>query len=287
MFELYQLEQLISIAENKTLSKAAEELHISQPTLSRTMQKLEEELGMPLFERQKNKIELNENGLLAVECAKKVMDEANAMTKRLQALEKSRHTLAIGSCAPAPLWDLTPFISKLYPELTIVSEMQDEDILLNNLQNNEYQLIVLPHPIENDNYINMKYLSEQLYISLPPAHPLCGHEGIYLSDLDGESMLLYSQIGFWHNLHITKMPNTHFLIQQERETFDVLTQASAFPSFTSDLVMTHEGKKDNRVILPILDSEASVTYYCCMNKSNMKKYNSLLLALSEFSESKA
>lgn len=70
MIEFNQLEHLVAIAKNKTISKAAEELLISQPGLTRSMQRLEEDLGLSLFNRKKNKIELNDNGLLAVEFAK-------------------------------------------------------------------------------------------------------------------------------------------------------------------------------------------------------------------------
>ena len=58
MFELYQLTQLIAIAECGTMSGAAGQLHLSQPALSRSMQKLEEELQVTLFDRKKNKIAL-------------------------------------------------------------------------------------------------------------------------------------------------------------------------------------------------------------------------------------
>ena len=64
MIELFQLEQLTAFADYKTLSKAAEMLHMSQPTLTRSMQKLESEFDVSLFRRTKNKLELNENGEL-------------------------------------------------------------------------------------------------------------------------------------------------------------------------------------------------------------------------------
>ena len=56
MFELYQLEQLVAVAECGTLSNAAEQLHISQPALSRSMQRLEAELQVTLFIRKKIKL---------------------------------------------------------------------------------------------------------------------------------------------------------------------------------------------------------------------------------------
>ena len=70
MIELEQLRQLVAFDEYGTLSKAAEALHISQPSLSRTMQTLEEELQASLFIRKKNRILLNETGEMAVEQAR-------------------------------------------------------------------------------------------------------------------------------------------------------------------------------------------------------------------------
>ena len=71
MIELEQLKQLIAFATYGTLSKAAEELYISQPALSRSIQKLEKTLGVELFDRKKNKMELNENGKTVIQYAEK------------------------------------------------------------------------------------------------------------------------------------------------------------------------------------------------------------------------
>ena len=71
MIELEQLKQLIAFAIYGTLSKAAEELYISQPALSRSIQKLEKTLGVELFDRKKNKMELNENGKTVIQYAEK------------------------------------------------------------------------------------------------------------------------------------------------------------------------------------------------------------------------
>ena len=72
MIELYLLENLYAVYEHKTLTLAAEKLHLTQPSLSRSMQKLEGILGVSLFDRQKNRIILNENGVLAAKYAKKI-----------------------------------------------------------------------------------------------------------------------------------------------------------------------------------------------------------------------
>ena len=61
MIELYELRQFVTFADTGTLSEAAKILHLSQPALSRNMKKLEDDLGIFLFERKRNKLELNNN----------------------------------------------------------------------------------------------------------------------------------------------------------------------------------------------------------------------------------
>ena len=113
MIEIGQVEQLLAVSKYGTLSKAADALHISQPALSRAMQKLEEELQVPIFDREKNRITLNATGKVAVDYAQKVLFSANDMIARVREYDRMTHTISIGSCAPAPLWDLVPYAGKI------------------------------------------------------------------------------------------------------------------------------------------------------------------------------
>ena len=271
MFEIYQLEQLLAFAKYGTLSKAAEALHLSQPALSRSMQKLEDELRVPLFERHKNKIVLNQNGALAVEYAQRVLNQAADMLERLRTFDRSQRTISIGSCAPAPLWYVTPLLSTLYPDMTISSDMKSTELLLQGLKDGMYQFIILQETIDDSDIYCTKYGEEHLYLSLPPAHPLAGHKGVYFKDIDGENILLFSRIGFWNNLCLKKMPSSRFLVQDERFSFEQLVKNSALPSFTSNLAIKRYGTVANRVIVPILDPEANVSYYfMCLSKTKNK-----------------
>ena len=261
MFELYQLEQLLAVAACGTLSNAAEQLHISQPALSRSMQRLEAELQVSLFARQKNKIELNENGRMAVDYARKIMEQSQDMISRIQAFDRSQRTILFGACAPAPLWEIPALLSDLYPEMTISSEIRENDVLLQGLRDDVYQLIVLPFPVDEPGMICAKYGEEHLFFSLPPAHPLSGSKALYMKDLNGETMLLRNRLGFWRELTVRKMPDTRFL-EQEDVAFDELVKFSALPSFATDVVLNRESNHVNRVNIPILDEEANVSYYC-------------------------
>ncbi|MBQ7417022.1 MAG: LysR family transcriptional regulator, partial [Acidaminococcaceae bacterium] len=108
MLELIQLQHLAAFHKHGTLSQSAEELHISQPALSRSMQKLEEELQVPLFDLQKNKNQMNRNGKLALEHSRRIMDNVQDMVEQVQAADRRSRTIALGLCAPAPAWSAVP-----------------------------------------------------------------------------------------------------------------------------------------------------------------------------------
>ena len=149
------------------------------------MQRLEAELQVTLFNRQKNKIELNENGRMAVDYARKIMEQSQDMISRVQACDRSRRTILIGSCAPMPLWEIPPLLSDLYPDMTISSEIRENEVLLQGLRDGLYQLVILPHPVDEPGITCVKYGEEHLYFSLPPAHPLSGSKGLYMRGVNG------------------------------------------------------------------------------------------------------
>ena len=276
MIELNQLEQLICIAKNKTISKAAQELLISQPALSRSMQRLESDLGVELFDHYKNKIELNKNGELAVKHAQKIIKSIQTMVDDVQEFERSFHTISIATCSPAPMWDIEPLIKELYPQITIQTAVINKKDLLTKLKEKEYHLVITPKYIDDSQCFCIPYIEEDLLLSLPLNHPLASKKEIKFHDLDGQTMLLYSNIGFWHDLHMQKTPKTKYLLQEERLTFNEIVKASTLPSYTSNLSIKREGKMADRVILPINEEEAHVTYYVVMLKENKKKYKELI-----------
>lgn len=276
MIELNQLEQLIYIAENKTISKAAKELLISQPALSRSMQRLESDLGVELFDHYKNKIVLNKNGELAVKHAQKIIKSIQTMINDVQDYDQSFHRISIATCSPAPMWDIEPLIKELYPQITIQTAVINTKDLLTKLKEKEYHLVITPEYIDDSQYFCIPYVEENLLLSLPLNHPLASKKEIKFHDLDGQTMLLYSNIGFWHDLHMQKTPKTKYLLQEERLTFNEIVKASTLPSYTSNLSIKREGKMSDRVILPINEEEAHVTYYVVMLKKNKKKYKDLI-----------
>ena len=279
--ELEQLRHLVAFYEHQTLSHAAKALHTSQPVLTRSMQKLEEELEISLFERSKNRITLNETGLQAVEYAKRIVSDSENMKKQLKEYDRRLHTFSIGSCAPAPCTYLSQKASLFFPNKIISSEMKDMDLLLQGLKDKAYTVIVMPYDIDDDNDIeSIPFMDEKLYFSLPFDHPFVHRESLSLKDMDGEKMLLMSNIGFWNQIHQKAMPHTKFLIQQDRSVFYDLIELSSLPSFTSDYSMKTDGIPENRIIIPIEDEIAQATFYCWYLKENEKSLKSFLYHLT-------
>ena len=277
MLEFSQLEMLIAFADQRTLSKAAETLHLSQPTLTRAMKQLEEEFRVSLFDHRKNRLTLNENGQLAVEYARKLWQEAGDMVERVRSFDRAKHTLSVGACAPAPLWDLVPRLSSLYGSLTIGSEIRECQQLIQGLNEGTYQIIVLPEQIREPNWISLPWGQEHLFFSLPEAHPLAHRQGLEMRELDGENMLVFSNIGFWQELLMRKMPHSRFLFQSDRFSFNQLVRSSVLPCFTTDLSMKRNTTDyTGRVNIPILDPEANVTYYCHLLRSQAERFQAFL-----------
>lgn len=280
MLEIYQLEQLLAFAEYKTLSGAAEVLHISQPSLSRTMQQIESEFEVPLFERQKNKITLNENGRLAVAYAKKITDDINDMIFRVRSFDRINNTISIGSCAPMPVEQLTKLLRTAYPDMTLSSEIKKTDLLTAGLFNDTYDFIILPKKPSKTNGLFIKTFSEEhLMFCLPETHRFANERSLHLADINGENMIVMPNLGFWRDIIDEKMPDSKFIEQTDRASFEELIQASVLPYFTTDIAFHDYIQPKDRIYIPILDPEVNVTFFIIFKESKKQKFSQLLKLL--------
>lgn len=171
MLNLLELEQLAAFAAEGTLFKAAEKLHISQPTITRTMQHLEEDFGVSLFRRTKNHIALNETGWKAVEYAERILKSAEEAVEGVRSFDRSLHTITVSSCAPAPLWELLPALTRTFPDMTISSSIKGNGAVLKDLQSGSAVLGVLPQDMVPQGYSSIPLLKKtSMCACLLPMH---------------------------------------------------------------------------------------------------------------------
>ncbi len=275
MIETHFWEQLAMIAQCGTLSAAAEKLYLTQPALSRSMKKLEELLGVELFTRGKNKITLNESGELAAKCAVRMLELESETVERIRIFDRMRRTITIGSSGPSALSDLVGLLSQLYPGMAVSSELMDEETLLRHVRDGAMQLAVVTHPEDDEDLFCMKYMEEALYLVVPENHELAGLSHLYLKDIDGYTILLHSNIGFWMDLCREHLSHSRFLLQNDFETFKELADASDFLFFTTSWQLEHTSHPKNKKYLPIIDGEANITYYIICRKKNVAQFGLL------------
>ena len=259
VLDLYELKQLIAFAECGTLAKVAEQFHISTPSITRAMQHVEESFGVPLFVRGKNRIELNENGKLAVEHGRKLLAEAEQTVQAVRAFDQRQRTIVVRSCAPAPLWELLRYLSASYPGCMIESAICQNEEVLSAWRDGTCDVAVLPFMPEREQA--KKFMEENLYICVPPEHALAGAESVTFADINGYNFLLRSELGFWDTMCREQMPASKFLVQTDEFTFNELVRSSSLPSFTTDYVHKDERTYENRIHIPIADAAAHVTFY--------------------------
>lgn len=271
MIEIHLLEQLLTFERCGTLSEAAKELHISQPALSRSMQKLEEEMGVLIFERQKNKLTLNENGKILVRYAHKILDMEEEMVRHVRAFDVNNHRIVWGSCALSPKKILSGLLEEVYPEKKIVSEIEEEQQLLQKLEKGIYSFVVLTHPLKSPEYISEKWEEEYLYLTIPKNHPLAERDSIILEEIGKSNILMYAQTGFWLDILKKKIPEGHFVIHDEYEVMSQLMKSADWPIFQTNYSILTMPEMTGRVCIPVLDEEVNVTYYCVCKKQNYSK----------------
>ncbi len=271
MIETYLLEQLDAVARHGTLLAASEELHITRPSMSRAMKKLEDLIGVELFEHKGNRLVLNDYGRIAADAARRILDSQEEMVTRIRMLERSRRTILLGSCAPGPLFELPSLLSSLYPDRTISTEVRSEVALLKGLEQRVYQLVILVHKPDDPSLCAHPCGSEHLYFSLPKDHRLAGEKAVRLTDMDGESFLMASEVGVWDAVH-QLIPNARYLRQGDIGSLREVVRSSVMPSFVTDLTLRLYGLDDRRVAVPISDPEARMTYWCCCRKEDEKRY---------------
>lgn len=268
MIDLQQLKQLVTISDCGTVSKAAEVLYISQPALSRSMQRMEEDLGVALFDRLKNKIELNENGKLAVDFAKKLLTDFDYYMESIKAFDKSKRNISVGSCAPAPMWELIPDLSQQFPDKTVTTAIVENDALVKGLSSGDYHIIITSKQLASPDYVSVKFREEHLNICVPHNHKLATKtDGVTFAEMDGISMLLFEQIGSWEKA-LKHLPNTRFIVQSDRNTFNDLIQESLLPVFATNLSVKYFGELPNRIVIPINEEAATDTFYISVMKKN-------------------
>ena len=280
MIETYLLEQFAAFARCGTLLRASEELHITQPTLSRSMKKLEEELGVQIFHRENSKLSLNETGKVAAEYAEKALHANQDLIDHVLAYDRSLRTISIGSCSPFPIKELLPSLQQYFAEKTILSELVDTDAhLLTGLKNRGYDLVILHSLPEDKSLYCQRYIDEQIYLTVEEHHPFAKKKSISFAEMRGMRILVSGNIGFWMDICKKHLAEEDLLVQRSPEALGELIEASTLPFFNSDRMIEMGYQSPGKVDIPISDEDAHATYWVVCRASDLSKYRAIFNAV--------
>lgn len=282
MIETYLLEQFVAFARCKTLLAASQELHITQPTLSRSMRKLEDELGVSLFHRENSKLSLNETGKIAAEYAEKALSANQDLINHVLSFDRSLKTVSIGSCSPFPINELMPTFQNYLANKTILTELSDDDDkLVTGLKNHQYDLVIL-HTLPSDKALFcQRYIDEQIYISIAEDHPISNWESVSFEELRGLHILMSGNIGFWMSICKKHLDRSDLLVQDSMDALDELIEASSLPFFNSDRMIDLGFTAPGRKSVPICDEDAHATYWVACLLVDQNKYSSIFNIVRE------
>ena len=194
---LRDLEYLVALAETRHFGRAAEHCHVSQPTLSAQVRKLEDSLGVALVERRPRKVALTVAGEAVVERARRMLRDA----EDIQALGRaSQDPLAgqlrvgfIPTLGPYLLPRIAPRIARALPKLQLMLYEYQTASLLERTVRGELDLAILALPADTKGLVTRSLFAEAFLVAMPEHHRLTAKKRVKASDLSGEKLLLLEE----------------------------------------------------------------------------------------------
>lgn len=172
--EIQALEQFVVVARTRNFTRAAEELNLSQSALSRAIQKLEEWVGQPLFERMPREVVLTDLGELLLQRAREILKLVEDTVSELSdAGRRGRVRLgAIPTIAPYFLPAVLGSFASAHPDISVMLQEDTTDVLLKRCSHGEIDLAIVAQPIPAKDLEVMPLFAEELLLVVPVGHPL-------------------------------------------------------------------------------------------------------------------
>ena len=191
---LRELQYIVAVADHGTFSRAAEAVHVSQPTLSAQVKKLEETLGLPIFERASRGVLPTEAGTQILTSARRILSEAEGLRDMARSVRdplSGRFRLgAIPTLAGYIFPDLVPHIGRTLPELHLILVEEKTDELVARLRAGRLDAALLALPIPDDILDSLPLFQDPFYLAVNPKDPVATRAHVRAGDLAGESLLL-------------------------------------------------------------------------------------------------
>ena len=191
------LEYLVALADTRHFGRAAARCHVSQPTLSAQLKKLEAYLGVPLVERQPRRAALTPAGLAVVQRARRMLQDADDIRALARASQDPLSgPLKVGlipTLGPYLLPRVAPRIAKALPKLQLMLHEYQTEPLVERTLSGELDLAILALPADTRGLVTRSLFAEAFLVAMPESHPLAARKRVKAADLQGEKLLLLEE----------------------------------------------------------------------------------------------
>ncbi|MGH8203436.1 MAG: LysR substrate-binding domain-containing protein [Steroidobacteraceae bacterium] len=194
---LRDLEYLVTLAETRHFGRAAARCHVSQPTLSAQLRKLEDFLGVALIERRPRRVALTAAGEAVVERARRMLRDADDIRALARANQDPlAGQLKVGfipTLGPYLLPRVAPRVAKALPGLQLMLHEYQTAPLVERTLSGELDLAILALPADTRGLVTRSLFAEAFLVAMPEGHRLAAKKRVKASDLNGEKLLLLEE----------------------------------------------------------------------------------------------
>lgn len=194
---LTEMRYIVALARERHFGKAAESCHVSQPTLSVALKKVEGQLGAALFERTANDVRITALGERVVAQARRVLDESVKLEEIASSVgDPMTGQLRVGiiyTIAPYLLPQFIPALNKAAPKMPLFLKEDFTGNLIPALKAGELDVIVIALPFAEPGLVAQPVYDEPFRVVVPADHPWGLREAVEADELDGQNLLLLGQ----------------------------------------------------------------------------------------------
>ncbi|MFF8785767.1 LysR family transcriptional regulator [Streptomyces sp. NPDC015125] len=203
--DLLSLRYFREVARREHVSRAAEELRVAQPSVSRTIARLETELGVPLFDRRGRTIRLNRYGAAFLARVERALDELDdARREMADAAGLDDGSVAVAAETLLPLTELLAGFRAAHPGVTLRCLQSTPDMMRDQLRAREVDFCVASQPLSGPGLGSVRLLREEVLLVVPAGHPLAARERVTVAEV-AEEPFITTGAGHWQRALLERL----------------------------------------------------------------------------------
>jgi DNA-binding transcriptional LysR family regulator len=190
---LRQLRVFETVARLSSFTRAAEELHLTQPAVSMQVRQLEDEVGLPLFEKLGRQISLTEAGRELFHYSRSIdrsLQEMEEVVESLKGVNRGRLSVAVASTVNYFAPRLLAAFHQRYPGIGLRLDVTNRERVVHQLQANTVDMVLMGQPPDGVNVESEAFMDNPLVVVAPPEHPLAAEERVTLMRLAEEVFVM-------------------------------------------------------------------------------------------------